>query len=101
MITSDALKPRFEVSRSQEYLCLVEKRGDQCVDEAIGQFEGVRLVDDEGENYIAIDFEVDAEIGIVYLFEWSLLSLGVRGDFGMMMLDFLPDLKQLLIGVRV
>ena len=99
VVAGDALQSGLEVGDPQYDFCLVEEGSDDGVDEPIGKFEGIGLVDDDCENNIVVYFVEDAIGGVFNLFEGSLFMLVIRGHLSVMLLDLMPDLKQLLIRI--
>ena len=101
MVGTDGLESGFEVGCSERALGLVEEGGDEGVKKPIGQFDGVCFVADDGEDHVGVNFVVDAEGSVVYLFQGGLLSFAVGGHFRVMLFDFVAHLEQLFIGVEV
>ena len=101
VVAVDSLKSGLVVGSSEEAFDLIEERRDDGVDESVCQFDGIALFDDHGEDHMVVDFVVYSIGGVIDLLERGLISLVVGGHLCMMLLDFVPDSAQFLVGVDV
>ena len=101
MISVDGLQFRLITGNSQCSLSLVKEWCGQAVDECIGQFKGVVFLDDDCEDNELYNFVRDSVVIMFNLFEGSVLGFDVGSDLGVMLLDFVSDLEQFLVGIAV
>jgi hypothetical protein len=101
VIAANGLEAGLVVGSPKEAFGLVEERCDDGVDEAVCQFDRVALIDDHREDHVVVDLVVYSVSGVIDLLEWALLSFGVGGDLGVVLLDFVANRAKLLVGVDV
>ena len=77
VVTIDSLEPGLIIGSSQRALDFIKERRYNGVDEAVGQFDGICLLDNDGKHHMTVDFIVDAIGGIIYLFERCVFSFGI------------------------